>query len=82
VYARQRRQFIPQGAMSFVEIAGFFVDLLDVMPGSGRRHMGIIITDMFKCKTCPANLRNLLSTPLCFKAAPVALRSCESGSVD
>jgi hypothetical protein len=33
--ARQRRQFIPQGAISFVEIAVVFVDLLDVMIRSG-----------------------------------------------
>jgi hypothetical protein len=32
VYARQRRQFIPQGAISFAEIAVAVVDLLDVMP--------------------------------------------------
>ena len=31
VNARQRRQFIPQGAISFVEIAGVFFDLFDVM---------------------------------------------------
>ena len=31
VYARQRRQFIPHGAISFVEIAVVFVDLFDVM---------------------------------------------------
>jgi hypothetical protein len=28
-----RRQFIPQEAISFVEIAVVFVDLFDVMPG-------------------------------------------------
>jgi hypothetical protein len=32
VYARQRRQFIPQEAISFADIAIAFVDLLDVMP--------------------------------------------------
>jgi hypothetical protein len=32
VYARQRRQFIPQGAISFKEIAVAVVDLFDVMP--------------------------------------------------
>jgi hypothetical protein len=31
VYARQRRQIIPQGAISFVEIALVFVDLFNVM---------------------------------------------------
>jgi len=31
-YAAQRRQFIPQEAISFVEIAVVFVDLFDVMP--------------------------------------------------
>jgi hypothetical protein len=36
VYARQRRQFIPQGAIRFAEIADVFVDLSDVMPGSSR----------------------------------------------
>jgi hypothetical protein len=36
VYARQRRQFIPQEAISFVEIAVVFIDLFDVMPRSGR----------------------------------------------
>lgn len=36
VNARQRRQFIPQGAISFVEIAVVFVDLIDFMPRSRR----------------------------------------------
>ena len=31
VYALHRRQFIPQGAISFVEIAVLFVDLFGVM---------------------------------------------------
>ena len=41
VNARQRRQFIPQGAISFVEIAVVFVDLFDVMIRSGRSYVGI-----------------------------------------
>jgi hypothetical protein len=36
VYARQRRQFIPQAAISFVDIAVVFVDLFDAMPRSSR----------------------------------------------
>ena len=39
--ARHRRQFIPQGAISFVEIAVVFVDLLDVMIRSGKIYVGI-----------------------------------------
>lgn len=39
VYARQRRQFIPQGAISFVEIAVAFVDLFDVMSRYCRCYM-------------------------------------------
>lgn len=34
VNARHRRQFIPQGAISFAEIAVVFVNLFDVMPRS------------------------------------------------
>jgi len=41
VNALQRRQFIPQGAISFVEIAVVFVDLFDVMIRSGRSYVGI-----------------------------------------
>ena len=51
VYARQRRQFIPQEAISFVGIAVVFVDLLDDMPGFQRKLYEYLITDMFKCKT-------------------------------
>ena len=39
VNARQRRQFIPQGAISFVGIAVVFVDLFDVMIRSGRSYV-------------------------------------------
>ena len=39
VYARQRRQFIPQGAISFVEIAVDFVDFFDVMSRSCRSYV-------------------------------------------
>lgn len=40
VNARQRRQFIPQGAISFVEIAVVFVDLFDIMIRSSRSYVG------------------------------------------
>jgi len=39
VNARHRRQFIPQGAISFIEIAVAFVDLFDVMIRSGRSYV-------------------------------------------
>jgi hypothetical protein len=39
VYARQRRQFIPQEAISFVEIAVVSVDLFDVMSRSRRGYV-------------------------------------------
>jgi hypothetical protein len=39
VYVRQRRQFIPQGAIRFAEIAVVFVDLFNVMPGSSRSYV-------------------------------------------
>ncbi len=39
VYALQRRQFIPQGAISFVEIVIVFVDLFDVMSRSRRGYV-------------------------------------------
>jgi hypothetical protein len=42
VNARQRRQFIPQGAISFVEIAVVFVDLFDVMIRSAEAMWGFI----------------------------------------
>lgn len=45
VYARQRRQFIPQGAISFVEIAVVFVDLFDAMSRSRR---GYVSTSLLK----------------------------------
>jgi len=39
VYAMQRRQFIPQGAIRFVEIAIVLFDLFSVIPRSSRmRH--------------------------------------------
>jgi hypothetical protein len=39
VKALQRRQFIPQGAISFVEIAAIFADLFDVMSRSRRGYV-------------------------------------------
>jgi hypothetical protein len=45
VYARQRRQFIPQEAISFVEIVVAFVDLFDVMSRSRR---GYVSTSLLK----------------------------------
>lgn len=42
VYAWQRRQFIPQEAISFVEIAVFFIDLFDVMSRSRRGNMNVL----------------------------------------
>jgi hypothetical protein len=45
VYARQRLQFIPQGATSFVEMAACFADLLGVMSRSRRRYVS---TSVFK----------------------------------
>jgi len=41
VYARQRRQFIPQEAISFMEIAAVFADLFDVMSRSRRGYVSI-----------------------------------------
>ena len=41
VNALQRRQFIPQGAISFVEIAVVFVELFDVIIRSSRSYVGI-----------------------------------------
>lgn len=39
VYATQRRQFIPQGAISFVEIAVIFFELFGVMSRSRRSYV-------------------------------------------
>ena len=39
VNARQNRQFIPQGAISFVEITVAFADLFDVITISGRSYV-------------------------------------------
>lgn len=39
VNARHRRQFIPQGAISFVEIVVVFVDLFDIITRSGNSYV-------------------------------------------
>ncbi len=39
MYAMQRRQFIPQGAISFVEIVALSVDLSDVISISRRGYV-------------------------------------------
>ena len=57
VYAMQRRQFIPQGAISFVEIAVVFVDLFDVMSRSCR---GYVSTSLLKPNTELSQRRSAL----------------------
>jgi hypothetical protein len=69
VYARQRRQFIPQGAISFVEIAVVFVDLFDVMPNNDymdripQKLCESLITDMFNTRPDPISSKKTVHMP-------------------